>query len=116
MDALSPLALTYVVVAACHAIGDFAFQNEWMAREKGKSWEINFYHAFVYTAPFALLALTPLTITPSALAFLLVSHFFIDPLKTRWGIIQHIWQDQLLHLIVLIFLVRIGWISYELVY
>jgi hypothetical protein len=90
---------------ACHFVGDFAFQSTWMSVEKGKSWEINFYHCATYTAVFVLFA------RPSLLAavLLLVTHFVIDTLKARYKLITHIWVDQLLHLltIVLILLFRI---------
>ena len=42
---------------------------------------------------------------------ILVSHFFIDPLKSRWGIIKTIWEDQVLHYIVLAALVWMRHIS-----
>jgi hypothetical protein len=81
-----------VPALACHFIGDFPFQSEWFVAMKGKSWEVNFYHAATYTAPFVLLGVPPLEV-----AILFVSHFCIDPLKARWGIVKTVWQDQLLH-------------------
>ncbi len=84
-------------------IGDFPFQSEWMATQKGKSWEINLYHALVYTATIFVVAGIGGIILPfSALTLLLVSHFLIDPLKARWNVIKHIWIDQILHLIILL--------------
>ena len=80
----------------CHLIGDFVFQNAWMASEKGKSWEVNFYHALLYTVPFWFLDLSN-----GFLLLILITHFLIDPLKARYRIIKHIWQDQLLHLFTL---------------
>lgn len=83
----------FVVWLACHFIGDFAFQSTWMSMEKGRSWEINFYHCATYTATFVLFA------HPSLLAtvFLLVPHYIVDTLKARYKIIGSIWLDQLLH-------------------
>ncbi len=90
---------------AGHFIGDFAFQTDWMAVQKGKSWEVNAYHALVYTAAmFVVTAIGGIELTPLALLILAGSHFLIDPLKARWGIIHSIWADQLAHFI-LIFLV-----------
>ncbi|OGK15230.1 hypothetical protein A2690_00445 [Candidatus Roizmanbacteria bacterium RIFCSPHIGHO2_01_FULL_39_12b] len=72
---------------AAHFIGDFAFQTDWMAQNKGKSYEVNFYHAATYTATFVLLGAG---LSPLQLIIILVSHFFIDLLKARWGIVKYI--------------------------
>ncbi len=85
------------IAIACHLIGDFPLQNVWFVTQKGKSWEVNFYHAAVYTAVFILFG----ALWWQAL-ILLGTHFMIDPLKARWNIIKHCWQDQLLHLIVIL--------------
>lgn len=82
---------------ACHFLGDFAFQSSWMSSNKGKSWEVNFYHAATYTAPFVLFARA----TPAAIAVIFITHVIIDPLKTRYNIIKPIWVDQALHFIVI---------------
>lgn len=87
---------------AGHFFGDFTFQSEWMKREKGKSWEMNGYHAIVYTATvFVIAGIGGIVLSPLALAILFASHFLIDPLKARWGIIKHIWVDQIFHIIIL---------------
>ena len=82
---------------AGHFIGDFAFQNEWMAREKGKSWEVLAYHALTYAAAFRLIGET----SWRRLGILAVAHFVTDALKCRAGIVKQIWQDQALHAILL---------------
>jgi hypothetical protein len=82
---------------ACHFIGDFGLQTGWLGENKGKSWEVNFYHAAVYTAVFVIFAEFSLL----ASIVLLVTHFFIDPLSARWNIVKHIWIDQTLHFLVL---------------
>ncbi|HET8846964.1 MAG TPA: DUF3307 domain-containing protein, partial [Ktedonobacteraceae bacterium] len=61
---------------ACHFVGDFAFQSTWMSLEKGKSWEVNFYHGATYTAVFVLFAHPSLLAT----AVLLGAHLVVDPL------------------------------------
>jgi hypothetical protein len=83
---------------ACHFVGDFAFQSTWMSVEKGKSWEINFYHCATYTAVFVLFA------RPSLLAImlLLVTHYIIDTLKARYKVIGPIWVDQSLHILTIL--------------
>jgi hypothetical protein len=80
---------------ACHFVGDFAFQSTWMTLEKGKSWEVNFYHAATYTAVFVLFAHA----SPLAAAVLFGAHVVVDPLKARYKVIGPIWLDQLIHLV-----------------
>jgi hypothetical protein len=91
---------TFVAWLACHFVGDFAFQSTWMSLEKGKSWEVNFYHCATYTATFVLFVHPSLT----AITLLLVTHFVVDSLKARYHLINSIWADQLLH-VVTIFLI-----------
>ncbi|MBE3558420.1 MAG: DUF3307 domain-containing protein [Ktedonobacteraceae bacterium] len=90
---------------ACHFIGDFAFQSTWMSVEKGRSWEVNFYHCATYTAVFVLFAHSSITAT----IILFITHFIVDPLKARYKLIGPIWIDQFLHVltIVLILLFRL---------
>jgi Protein of unknown function (DUF3307) len=90
-----PVLLTWL---ACHFVGDFAFQSTWMSIEKGKSWEVNFYHCATYTATFVLFA------HPSLLAIivLLVTHFIVDALKARYHIINSIWLDQTVHIVTIL--------------
>jgi hypothetical protein len=90
----------FLVLLACHFIGDFALQNKWMSNNKGKSWEINFYHVAVYTAVFVLFGGG---LSFLSLGIIFITHFFIDPLGARWGFVKYIWLDQLLHLLVLLF-------------
>ncbi|MEI7451645.1 MAG: DUF3307 domain-containing protein [Candidatus Falkowbacteria bacterium] len=86
-----------LILLACHFIGDFGLQSAWMAENKGKSWEINFYHAATYTAVFIVLGHVSLLAT----LLILVSHFIIDPLMCRWHIVKHTWLDQVLHFLIL---------------
>lgn len=83
---------------ACHFVGDFAFQSTWMSMEKGKSWEVNFYHCATYTAVFVLFAHSSLLAT----ALLLVTHFVVDALKARYKVIGPIWLDQILHILTIL--------------
>ena len=83
---------------ACHFIGDFAFQSTWMSIEKGKSWEVNFYHCATYTATFVLFAHSSLLAT----IVLCVTHFIIDALKARYKVINSIWLDQVLHIVTIL--------------
>jgi hypothetical protein len=83
---------------ACHFVGDFAFQSTWMSVEKGKSWEINFYHCATYTAVFVLFAHPTLL----AIMLLLVTHYIIDTLKARYKVIGPVWVDQSLHILTIV--------------
>jgi hypothetical protein len=91
---------TLLIWLACHFVGDFAFQSAWMSAEKGKSWEVNFYHCATYTATFVLFV-RPF---PSLVAIvaLLVTHFIVDALKARYKVIGPIWIDQLLHILTIL--------------
>jgi len=64
-----------------HLLGDYVTQTDWMAREKVKRSLAAAVHALVYSLPFLLL-------DPSwtALAVILVSHFFID----RFRLARHV--------------------------
>lgn len=89
---------TLLIWLACHFIGDFAFQSAWMSSEKGKSWEVNFYHCATYTATFVLFAQTSLQATIA----LFVTHYIVDTLKARYKVIGPIWLDQLLHILTIL--------------
>jgi len=90
----------FLLLLSAHFIGDYAFQTMWMATEKHKKWEVNLYHALLYTATFIIFRI-PLSYL--SLVIIAISHFLIEPLKGRWGILKYDWQDQLLHIAVLIF-------------
>lgn len=96
---------TLLIWFACHFIGDFAFQSTWMSMEKGKSWEINFYHCATYTATFILFAHPSLL----AIALIFVTHYVVDTLKARYKVIGPIWVDQLLHLLTIVLILAFKW-------
>ncbi len=99
-----------LILAACHFLGDYAFQFDWMAKLKGKDWHALYAHAGTYTCFFAILLLVPqLSMSPWAVIFIFVSHMLIDPLKARWGKIS-LAMDQTLHFLVLGFILLNGWI------
>jgi len=90
-------------LSAGHLIGDFPFQPQWLGENKGKSWEINAYHALVYAATVLVVStIGGFTLPLAIVGFIAISHFLIDPLKARWHIVKHIWLDQIFHIIVLI--------------
>ncbi|MCR4312553.1 MAG: DUF3307 domain-containing protein [Candidatus Uhrbacteria bacterium] len=82
---------------ACHNIGDFAFQSQWMALEKGKSREVLAYHVITQASPFMLLSfVTGTHVTLAGIVLHMALHTLVDTLKCR-GKIKTIWQDQLCH-------------------
>ena len=87
-----------MLLIACHFVGDFPFQGDWLGINKGKSWELLLYHCLIYTATFIIFAHVSLLFA----MLLLISHFIIDPLKARYKIIKPIWLDQLLHIIIIV--------------
>lgn len=99
MPVIAGISLQVLLIwVACHFVGDFAFQSAWMSMEKGKSWEVNFYHCATYTAVFVLFAHT----SPLATAVLFGTHFVVDPLKARYKVIGPIWLDQLIHIVTIL--------------
>ena len=94
---------------AGHFLGDLSFQPDWMAKQKGESWEIMAYHVLVHAAAVLVTAkIGGFELSSLAIAVLLVFHFFIDPLKSRWKLIKSIWLDQLLHIAILGGIVLLG--------
>ena len=80
-----------------HFIADFPWQGDWLGLNKGKNWELMVYHCLIYAGSFAVFT----NLSWKYIAIIFVTHLIIDPLKARWGIIKAIWQDQVLHLLVL---------------
>lgn len=103
-------ALKCLLLITAHHIGDFAFQSQWMAMEKGKDWEVMAYHVLMYTVMFIPLAFVLPAMNVAAVAVIFASHFGIDPCKARWKFVKYIWQDQLFHYGVLGALVAGGWL------
>lgn len=94
---------------AGHFLGDFSFQPDWMAKQKGGSWEITAYHALVHAAAVLVTAkIGGFELSSLAIAVLPVCHFLIDPLKSRWKLVKSIWLDQLLHIAILAGIVLLG--------
>lgn len=102
--------LKCLLLVTCHHIGDFAFQADWMAAQKGKSWEVMAYHVLMYTVVFVPLAFVLPVMNLGAVLVIFASHFTIDPCKARWKFVKQIWQDQLFHYGVLTGLVAVGWL------
>lgn len=90
-----------MLALSAHFIGDFGMQSRWMATEKGKSWEILFYHVAIYTATLVLAFMFyGRELSMWSIAIIFITHFLIDACKSRWNIIE-LWIDQVLHCVVL---------------
>ena len=90
---------------AIHFIADFPFQGDWLGTQKGKSWELMVYHCLIYSGTFVVFG----DVSIQFAAILFVTHLIIDPLKARYKVVKHIWQDQLLHMAVIVFGCLMGW-------
>lgn len=80
-----------ISVVVCHIVGDYLFQTDYMAREKGKDWYVLFVHCVCYCIPFAY------TFGLDArIVGLFATHIMIDALKARYEACG-IFVDQLMH-------------------
>lgn len=93
-------AAVFLLWVACHFLGDFPLQGDYLSSMKGKSWEHLFYHCATYTGVFILF------VHPSlwAIAALFVPHVIIDALKARYRLIPWLWLDQALHIVTIAFI------------
>ncbi|MBU4315060.1 DUF3307 domain-containing protein [Patescibacteria group bacterium] len=123
MDYAMFILIKLVVMYLLFVWGDFGLQSAWMAMEKGKSYEVLFYHAVTANAPIMLLWAIPdmnLIIVPgfsieiafslSALGLVIriVSHALIDALKARFYVLKSIKMDQFCHVAVDAGLILLG--------
>ena len=89
------LTLLYKLLA-CHMLGDYVLQTDFLAKTKGENWWHLLAHCVTYTVPFAVAFGIDWRI-----GYLLAMHPIIDTLKAR----HHIGyvSDQTLHLLALAF-------------
>lgn len=93
-------------LAACHMLGDFVFQTDWMAARKLTNWKVRAIHVLVYSATFLPVLLFYYNAWAALLFFLalILTHFVLD--SRRW-VSGEKWPpkpiivDQTLHLVVL---------------
>ena len=78
-------------IVMCHIVGDYLFQTDYMAMEKGKDWYILFVHCVCYCVPFAIVFGIDYR-----LMLIFISHIVADALKARWHMIGLV-EDQLFH-------------------
>ena len=76
---------------ACHLVGDYVLQSDYIAKTKGENWWHLIVHCFLYTVPFYVMFQWHWV-----MAIIFVTHIVIDTLKARWKIINYA-TDQMLH-------------------
>lgn len=88
------LLRSLVAIILCHLVGDYLFQSDYLAANKGKDWYILFVHCALYSLPFLIIfGLT------YRIGILFATHIVIDVLKARYNKID-ILTDQLLHYVI----------------
>jgi len=89
------LELLYKLLA-CHMLGDYVLQTDFLAKTKGENFWHMLAHCVLYTVPFALAFGIDWRIVN-----ILALHLAIDTLKARWHLIGYV-TDQAAHLFALV--------------
>lgn len=92
--ALTDFLIRMAIILACHFIGDYVLQNDYLAKTKGENMYHMFIHCFLYCLPFAITFWFDWR-----LLIMFVTHFVIDMLKARYHKISYP-VDQILHLVI----------------
>lgn len=82
---------TIFKILACHMIGDYVLQSDFIAKTKGENWYHLFAHSILYAFPFYLFFGFD-----SGLLFVLITHFITDAYKARYKAITYT-ADQIIH-------------------
>ena len=94
------IAENILLLALCHVVGDFLFQNRYLAETKGSNW----YHLFVH----CLLYMLPFYIAFGwfwQLGIIGVVHLIVDAAKARYKVISYATDQALHYLTLLIYLI-----------
>lgn len=83
-----------VKIIISHCVGDYLFQTDYLALNKGKNWYLLFIHCVLYCVPFYYF-----WGYDYRLFILFATHFIIDTLKARYNKVNLV-TDQVLHYIV----------------
>ena len=97
--------IIWLVIA--HYVGDFVFQNRFMAEFKGKYFQVMLAHGVTWAAPICVvLEIFGHGISPAAVISLVFGHMAIDYMKCQWNeasrkgaLTYKLWVDQILHFI-----------------
>lgn len=70
-----------------HLLGDYVFQNHWMANEKTKRWFPAILHAFFYTGVFAVIFGLSYALIVIGVTHAIIDHYRLASYWTRfWGV------------------------------
>ena len=92
---------TIIYIILCHCLGDYFFQTEYLAINKGSDNYILFVHCVTYCTPFIIKFGLSWKIY-----FIFIVHFFTDLSKAKYDLIS-ITTDQIIHYIAaLVFIIK----------
>ena len=105
-------SLLFVLMA--HMTGDYLFQSDYLARNKGKDNYILLVHSILYTVGVMIIAyITGIELSSIDLFILSIVHFPIDYIKARGITVKYMGDknalifDQLVHYLTLLFVLSI---------
>ena len=81
-----------LTIFACHVIGDYVLQNDYIAKTKGQNWWHLIVHSFLYIVPFRLTFGYNIN-----LLFLFIFHLLVDSTKARDKSIGYV-KEQIYHI------------------
>ena len=94
---------TIIWIILCHCLGDYFFQTEYLALNKGSDNYLLFVHSVTYCTPFIL---------KFGLSFkifiIFIVHFFTDLSKARYDLIS-LKTDQIIHYLAALVFVYKNW-------
>ena len=82
-----------LTIFACHAIGDYVLQCDYIAKTKGQNWWHLVIHSFLYIVPFWCIFGYNIN-----LLLLFLHHFITDAAKARYKQISYV-EDQVSHIV-----------------
>lgn len=90
-------------MVACHMIGDYVLQNDFIATTKGSNWYHLIVHSVLYCVPFAFL-FKYMGYGIVYICALLITHIIIDASKARYKSIDYL-GDQILHYLMIFIII-----------
>lgn len=81
---------------ACHMLGDYVLQTDYLAKTKGENWWHLLVHCVLYVVPFAVVFGID-----QRILWLFLSHVLIDAAKARWKVIGYA-PDQVAHIVMML--------------
>lgn len=81
--------IPFAIQVISHGVGDFLFQNQWMADNKAKSNWVCAIHVLLYGLAFHIISWG--AVSPAQMAAVVGSHFLIDRLRLayRWRLMMN---------------------------